>query len=187
MPRVSEEHLAARRRQILDAAAALFAERGFARTSMNDVVRKSGLSMGAVYRYFPSKADLVIAVCEGRGGDVDGVFPPERAHDLLTRLADEVGPGSGHAPLSVQVWGEAAVEPDLAARVVPTHRRLEEHLVTLLRGEASGRDDEALAQVALAAVIGLAALVAAGVPVDHQRFVAALRGVVDPPAETTPA
>jgi AcrR family transcriptional regulator len=72
VPRVSEQHLAARRQQILDAAAGLFAERGFARTSMSDVVRASGLSMGAVYRYFPSKADLVIAVGEGRGGEVDG-------------------------------------------------------------------------------------------------------------------
>jgi AcrR family transcriptional regulator len=43
VPRVSEQHLAARRQQILDAAAALFAERGLARTSMNDVVRESGL------------------------------------------------------------------------------------------------------------------------------------------------
>lgn len=191
MPRVSEEHLAARRQQILDAAVALFSERGFARTSMSDVVRESGLSMGAVYRYFPSKADLVIAAGEGHGGDVDGRFPVERARDLLTRLAAEVGPGSSHARLSVQVWGEAAVEPDLAAKVVPIHRRLEEHLAQLLRAEATSdehrRDHEAIAQVALSAVIGMAALVAAGVPVDEQRFVAALTRIVDPPAGSTPS
>jgi TetR/AcrR family transcriptional regulator, transcriptional repressor of aconitase len=190
MPRVSEQHLAARRQQILDAAVALFSERGFARTSMSDVVRESGLSMGAVYRYFPSKADLVIAVGEGHGGEVDGRFPAERARDLLTRLAAEVGPGSSHARLSVQVWGEAAVEPDLAAKVVPIHLRLEEHLAQLLRDERSDphrRDDEATAQVALSAVIGMAALVAAGVPVDQRRFVEALTHVVDPPAGTTPS
>ncbi len=191
MPRVSEQHLAARRQQILDAAVRLFSERGFARTSMNDVVRESGMSMGAVYRYFPSKADLVIAVGEGHGGEVDGRFPVESARDLLTRLAAEVGPGSSHARLSVQVWGEAAVEPDLAAKVVPIHQRLEEHLAQLLRAEArSDRhrpDDEATAQVALSAVIGMAALVAAGVPVDQRRFVAALTDVVDPPAGTTPS
>lgn len=190
MPRVSEQHLAARRQQILDAAAALFSEHGFARTSMSDVVRESGLSMGAVYRYFPSKADLVIAVCEGHGGDVDGEFPVERARDLLTRLAAERGPGSGHARLSVQVWGEAAVVPELASEVVPIHQRLEAHLAQLLRAEARSdqhpRDDEATAQVALSAVIGLAALVAAGVPVDERRFIAALTRVVEPPAGPTP-
>lgn len=185
MPRVSEQHLAARRQQILDAAVGLFSERGFARTSMSDVVRESGMSMGAVYRYFPSKADLVIAAGEGHGGEVDGGFPAERARDLVTRLAAEVGPGSSHARLSVQVWGEAAVEPELAARVVPIHQRLEEHLTRLLHAEATAaecdRDHGATAQVALCAVIGLAALVAAGVPVDEERFVAALGRFVDPP------
>jgi TetR/AcrR family transcriptional regulator, transcriptional repressor of aconitase len=189
VPRVSEQHLAARRQQILDAAAGLFAERGFARTSMSDVVRESGLSMGAVYRYFPSKADLVIAVGEGRGGEVDGEFPAERARDLLARLAALVGPGSSHARLSVQVWGEAAVEPDLAAKVVPIHRRLESHLAQLLRTDAgpgsAERDCDAVAQVALAAVIGMAALVAAGVPVDEHRFVDVLTELVDVPSEAS--
>jgi AcrR family transcriptional regulator len=189
VPRVSEQHLAARRQQILDAAAGLFAERGFARTSMSDVVRESGLSMGAVYRYFPSKADLVIAVGEGRGGEVDGGFPAEHARDLLARLAALVGPGSSHARLSVQVWGEAAVEPDLAAKVVPIHRRLESHLAQLLRTDAgpgsADRDCDAVAQVALAAVIGMAALVAAGVPVDEHRFVDVLTELVDVPSEAS--
>jgi AcrR family transcriptional regulator len=184
VPRVSNEHLAARRQQILDAAARLFAERGFARTSMSDVVRESGLSMGAVYRYFPSKADLVIAVGEGRGGEVDGAFPAEGPRDLLGRLAAQVGPGSSHARLSVQVWGEAAVEPELAARVVPIHRRLESHLAQLLHTAAgpgsADQDYDAVAQVALAAVIGMAALVAAGVPVDEHRFVTVLTELAAP-------
>ncbi|MFD5826987.1 TetR/AcrR family transcriptional regulator [Lentzea sp. NPDC060358] len=181
MPRVSEEHLAARRRQILDAAARLFAERGFARTSMNDVVREAGLSMGAVYRYFPSKADLVIAVCEGRGGDIDGEFPVERPRDLLARLVGQVRPGGAHARLSVQVWGEAAVEPELAAKVVPVHCRLQEQLVHLFDVDGTRHDDQdAVAQVALASVVGMAALVAAGVPVDERRFIDALTGLVDP-------
>ena len=111
MPRVSEQHLAARRRQILDAAVALFSERGFARTSMSDVVRESGLSMGAVYRYFPSKVDLVIAAGEGHGGDVDGEFPAERARDLLTRLAVERGPGGSHARFSIQVVTDEPAGP----------------------------------------------------------------------------
>ncbi|MFD6162868.1 TetR/AcrR family transcriptional regulator [Nocardia sp. NPDC060256] len=187
MPRVSKEHLAARRQQILDAAARLFAERGFARTSMNDVVREAGLSMGAVYRYFPSKAELIIAVCEGRGGDIDGEFPVEHPRDLLTRLVAQVRPGGEHARLSVQVWGEAAVDPDLAARAVPVHLQLEEQLTHLFGVDGVPHDDQgAVAQVALAAVIGMAALVAAGVPVDERRFVDALAGLVDPAPDGAP-
>ena len=55
MPRVSDEHLAARRQQILDAARACFLRNGFHATSMQDVIGEAGLSVGAVYRYFKSK------------------------------------------------------------------------------------------------------------------------------------
>lgn len=187
VPRVSAEHLARRRQQILDAAARLFGDRGFARTSMSDLVAASGLSMGAIYRYFPSKVDLVVAAGEGHGGEVDGVFPDESPGELLARLIDDVGPGRRHARLAVQIWGEAAVEPQLAARVAPVHQRLQDHLVDLVRHTAGPErgepDHETVAQVALAAVIGLAALVAAGVPVDHERFRALLVDLVDPRAD----
>ncbi|MDQ7810811.1 helix-turn-helix domain-containing protein [Amycolatopsis sp. A133] len=52
-------HLDARRRQIVDAARARFATHGFARTSMTDLVEASGLSVGAIYRYFESKDQAV--------------------------------------------------------------------------------------------------------------------------------
>ncbi|ROO88686.1 TetR family transcriptional regulator [Actinocorallia herbida] len=62
MPKVSDEHLEARRRQILDAATRCFARQGFHGTSMQDIFRESGLSAGAVYRYFPGKDDIVKAI-----------------------------------------------------------------------------------------------------------------------------
>ena len=182
MPRVSEAHLAARREQILAAARELFAARGFARTSMDDVVRASGLSMGSVYRYFPSKSDLVIAVCEGHGGEVDGGFPAETPAELVARLAGYVAPGGSHARMAIQVWGEAAIVPQLAGTVTATHQRLQDHLAGLLHcPDPASRD--AVAQTALAALIGLAALVAAGVEVDHERVVAVLAGLLDTRAE----
>ena len=64
VPRVSEAHLAARRQQILDAARTCFLRNGFHQTSMQDVISEAGLSVGAVYRYFPSKNDLITALAE---------------------------------------------------------------------------------------------------------------------------
>src|SRR5215813_12222141 len=62
MPKVSQEHLERRRQQILDAAASCFARQGFHATSMQDIFAAAGLSAGAVYRYFPTKAELIRAI-----------------------------------------------------------------------------------------------------------------------------
>lgn len=49
----------ARPDEVLDAALGLFTERGYAQTTMEQVARKAGISKGAVYLYFPSKAGLL--------------------------------------------------------------------------------------------------------------------------------
>ena len=54
-----------RRAAILRAAAAAFAERGFADTSMDDVAAAAGITRLIVYRHFPSKEALYVAVLEG--------------------------------------------------------------------------------------------------------------------------
>ncbi|MCA9930910.1 MAG: TetR/AcrR family transcriptional regulator [Anaerolineales bacterium] len=48
--------------QILAAATAVFAEKGFAKASMNDIVRAAGLSKGGVYWHFKSKDAIVAAI-----------------------------------------------------------------------------------------------------------------------------
>jgi AcrR family transcriptional regulator len=135
MPRVSEDHLAARRRQILDAARTCFARNGFHATSMQDVVVESGLSMGAVYRYFKSKDDLIQAIAEDTVGMLVGQvdhlidarpLPPmtEVLDDVLRLVETQTGP-DGVVRMAIQVWAEALRNPrlsDLLARVYPTIR-----------------------------------------------------------------
>lgn len=183
MPKVSAEHLAARRRQILEAAAGAFSERGFARTSMADIVRATGLSNGAVYRYFPSKADLVLAIVDGREGRVEGEYPDETAGALLRRLAGYVAPptGAAHARLVAQIWGDAAVIPELAAVARASHEQLQGRLAELLGAGAAAPDpeeDAATSQVVLAALVGYAALAAADMHVDTERFLRTLEGLI---------
>jgi AcrR family transcriptional regulator len=62
MPKVTEEHVAARRHQILSAALRCFAREGFHRTTMQDIFRESDLSPGAVYSYFTGKNELMLAI-----------------------------------------------------------------------------------------------------------------------------
>ena len=61
-PKVSEEYVESRKRDILDAAAACFARAGLHRATMDDICTQAGLSKGAVYGYFKSKDDIVSAL-----------------------------------------------------------------------------------------------------------------------------
>lgn len=58
MAKVTEAHLEARRRSILDAASRVFSEKGVAAATMAEIAREAGISAGAIYRYFASKEDL---------------------------------------------------------------------------------------------------------------------------------
>jgi AcrR family transcriptional regulator len=62
MPKVTQEHLDARRRQIENAAMRCFAREGFHRTTMQDIFQEAELSPGAVYSYFPGKDEIVRAI-----------------------------------------------------------------------------------------------------------------------------
>src|SRR5206468_4377917 len=87
MPRVSEAYLAARRHQILDAALTCFRRNGFHTTSMQDVINEAGLSVGAVYRYFRSKEDIIAAIVDGYAYEV-GETLAEVAADPHRNLGD---------------------------------------------------------------------------------------------------
>jgi AcrR family transcriptional regulator len=143
VPRVSKEHLAARRQQILDAARRCFLRDGFHNTSMQDVIAEAGLSVGAVYRYFPSKNDLITAIAQSVIGGADGVFADLAAADpplplvevldrALTYVDTQTGP-DGALRLAVQVWSEAQRDPALAEFVTTTYTRFRNHFVAIAR------------------------------------------------------
>ena len=53
-----------RRRQILDAAADVFARRGFHAASMAEIARSFGMSAGHIYNWFDSKEAIIEALVE---------------------------------------------------------------------------------------------------------------------------
>lgn len=62
---------AERRQQILDAAEVVFADKGFNKARMDDIVDQAGLSKGALYWYYKSKDALIIALIDRVfGGEV---------------------------------------------------------------------------------------------------------------------
>jgi AcrR family transcriptional regulator len=57
------ELLEERRRQLVEAATEVFAERGYGRAGVNEIAERCGWSVGAIYRYVSSKEDILFLVC----------------------------------------------------------------------------------------------------------------------------
>jgi AcrR family transcriptional regulator len=131
MARVSQEHLDARRRQILDGAALCFARNGFHATSMQDVLKEVDLSAGAVYRYFSGKDELIAAIVAEVLGEVRAAFegaaeqrplpPPDQLaatvlREVLALRENLTIDGLPAFPrLVIQVWSEIPRNAELAA------------------------------------------------------------------------
>ena len=60
MPKVTQEHLDARRSQILDGARRAFATHGYEGATVARLEQETGLSRGAIFHYFDDKQDLFV-------------------------------------------------------------------------------------------------------------------------------
>lgn len=65
---------------ILDTAERLFTEKGFERTSLQDIMNATKLSKGAIYHHFVSKDDIFIKICDNNG---------KHTAALLTKIRDD--------------------------------------------------------------------------------------------------
>lgn len=53
-----------RREQILEAAAAVFAEKGYQRATVKEIAARAGIAPGTIYLYFENKRDLLLAIAD---------------------------------------------------------------------------------------------------------------------------
>ena len=81
------ERAQATRRRILDAAAGLFRENGYAAVAMRDVARATQMRAGSLYYHFPSRETLVVAVLD------EGIIAVHRAvAEALSELPGSADP-----------------------------------------------------------------------------------------------
>lgn len=155
MSAAETERDTARRREILDAASACFLQFGYAKTSLDDIARRAGLSRPLIYRKFKNKEAIFAAV-------YDDVFETRHAQaveiaggrgsrrDKLTRVCEL---------LAIEPWALIADAPSVAefydacTRVIPEVVDKHQRKALELTRELFGNKE--VAEVFLLAVDGL--------------------------------
>jgi AcrR family transcriptional regulator len=176
MPKVSQAHLDARRRQIIDAARVRFASQGFAGTSMTDIITESGLSNGAIYRYFNSKEEIIAAVCEQASAALPEALTADAINGFLEHLRT-IAREQGHARLVAQINAEAALSPALAAVVQQQLRALRTAVAELVPADHDA-DAEQIAEAFVAVCSGYSLQLAVRGDLDPAPFTSALLAIL---------
>lgn len=135
MPRISAAHEQEVRDRIVNAAARVFSQKGYHSSTIADVVRESGLSVGAIYTYFPGKEALFRHSCDliaARGLDelAERLAPARTTAERLAiaismyvETLDAYGDAPGQTSL-VQAWAEAEREPGVREMLSARRERL---------------------------------------------------------------
>ena len=149
-------------RQLLDAAAEVFTQRGFHAATIDDIAEAAGYTKGAVYANFAGKEALFLALLDRHLDDqvaqVDRLVGAAADADLRTELrdatAEQLATGGSFGLLTLEFWlyaaRDAAARDALAARYL----RMRDRLAVAIAERDGVRDaTDALSPHELAALI----------------------------------
>lgn len=150
---------AKRREQLLDCAAQLFAQWGYARATTSQLAKAAGVTEPIIYRHFASKRDLFIALIERAAGRTveqweDQLKGAKDPADRLLRLLGENPMVSLHGRYAYRVVLQAITEvddPEIHAAVL---RHIGELHAFLTRELASAQADHKITSRFSAEIIG---------------------------------
>jgi AcrR family transcriptional regulator len=150
MPKVTEAYLETRRQQILNAAIACFARKGFHQTTMEEIGQEAVLSPGVAYRYFDGKEDIILATIEDsverRERFLKLKADEENTLSILEQMIDnqlhrlEQSGEDDYYRVRVQLWAEALQNPRVAEKAQVLRQQGLEQLACLIRrGQENGQ------------------------------------------------
>jgi len=180
MPKITDERREARRWQILDAARACLLEHGPEAASMEMIIARSGLSTGAVYRYFKGKDEIIEAVVTASASEIaaavapilagpKSALPSQLVEQLLAAWASYSRAGVGAAagldrmPVAVHGWSYAQTNPHLKTALRARLRAFRDACIPFIRQWqddeviAASADPGAVAQLLLSIFLGFVA------------------------------
>ena len=145
--------------QILDAAAEVFAERGYEATTTNAIAAAAGISPGSLYQFFGNKDQIVRALAERYAADVtamhDEAFPDGAAHSteaLVERvLAPLVRFNREHRAFKA-LFARTDLPPALTEAAAPLQEATVARVVAALAAHSPATPP---AQLRRAAVVGI--------------------------------
>jgi len=158
--RVSREKAAENRDRIIEAAGALFRERGFGGISVADIMQAADLTHGGFYGHFASKDDLVAQACrqamavaiasweKTASREPDDAFTALLTRYLSPRHRDDPARGCVFAALGADAARSGPLVHDAFADGL-------EPLIALLAESAPGKSKAARRRKAVAAMAGL--------------------------------
>lgn len=180
LPRVSAEHKERRREAILSAAMSVFITKGYQVATISDIAQEASLSVGAIYRYFSTKEELMLALVKERLSRAPELFARmagragdpwqrlERCVDLFTAALRIRHPGTGR--LLLVSLAEAVQDGGVRAGLHRRFRGLVEYLAEIIAdGVAQGifrpdADPRGLASLLVATADGVAVYWVTGTP-----------------------
>jgi AcrR family transcriptional regulator len=156
-----------RREQVLEAAMELFAERGLHGTPTLDIAKAAGISQAYLFRLFPTKTELFVAILERACERVGQTFSAaaararkEGAEPLRAMGEAYVGLLEDRTVLLAQLHGHAAAAGEPAAR--EAMRRCFAGLVALVERESGAPPEEVRAFFAQGMLCNVLAAMDAG-------------------------
>ena len=163
------------RQQLIAAAMQVVAERGYDGTRVAEIARVAGVTTGAIYNHFDSKADLLTAAIAEQGPDaftnLIDVEPSLSAHEVLRRLGVAL-PARSHrlsGPI-MEVIVAARRDEDVAkALTVSVSDREGQRRALIEQAQAAGEVDADLDAAALTrftTIVGFGAMVADALDLD---------------------
>jgi len=149
---------------VVATAARLFAERGYAATSISELTEATGLAAGGLYHYIEGKDDLLIAICDellepllARAREIVATEAPplEQLRALVTAWVGHVVEHRHHMLVFTQE--RQAIEHERRWRRVRSQRKAFEKMLeeVFSRGEADGSMTFADRRLALLALLGM--------------------------------
>src|ERR1700709_402206 len=109
MPRVSPDHLGARRQQILDGARAAFARHGYEGATVRVLEEEIGLSRGAIFHHFADKDAVFMALA---GQDAAAMAATVAREGLVAVMRDmSAAPNTGRAGAPLEFPRRSRTDP----------------------------------------------------------------------------